>query len=189
MYYKALANVYHQEFLSQQAFNTLAKRAHFLQVSVQQILQKRNSSMWYKQNGSILLKVLYLGYDSYCCNFGILNIYTIMSPQFKRANQFHFEAEGFWWSRAVSNSSFHILMDNDLDLFEILGLPHLEGGGSRSGSVSKEESFNEFSNEGAPQNWSPALGKDKKGCKLQSCCTFEIFGMFGIVRCLFKDCM
>ena len=120
MYYKALANDYHQEFLSQQAFNTLAKRAYFLQVSVQQILQKRNSSMWYKQNGSILLKVLYferwdLGYDSYCCNFGILNIYTIMFPQFKRAHQFHFEAEGFWWSRSVSNSSFHSLKDNDLD--------------------------------------------------------------------------
>ena len=100
MYYKALANDYHQEFLSQQAFNTLAKRAHFLQVSVQQILQKRYSSMRYKQNGSILLKVLYIdrwdmGYDSYCCNFGILNIYTIMFPQFKRAHQFHFEAEGF----------------------------------------------------------------------------------------------
>ena len=78
MYYKALANDYHQEFLSQQAFNTLSKRAHFVQVSVQQILQKRYSSMRYKQNGSILLKVLYferwdMGYDSYCCNFGILN--------------------------------------------------------------------------------------------------------------------
>ena len=46
-----------------------------------------------KQNGSILLKVLYferwdLGYDSYCCNFGILNIYTIMSPQFKEQISF-----------------------------------------------------------------------------------------------------
>ena len=59
MYYNALANDYHQEFLSQQAFNTLAKRAHFLQVSVQQILQKRYSSMQYKQNGSVLLKVFF----------------------------------------------------------------------------------------------------------------------------------